>query len=137
MSRRNSKSITARKKHEDLRPWLDYFDMFSQYVKCGYLQMDIAKHEAYTTQPALHAMSEGENPAEQIQNGSIARTALHIREYAAWLSAEGNTYLQENFALHIVKPDEPHDLMFTILFSRKRKLFKRKMTVDIIAYPDK
>ena len=53
----------------DLKPWLALLKMLRAYVTLGYLQMDIVKHEVYVTQPALHALSKGCDPKEQIKNG--------------------------------------------------------------------
>ena len=136
MSKRKSKNTTA-KKRPDLQPWLNYFDMLRRYVVNGFLQMEVARHEAYVTQPALHAMSPGSDPAKQLQDGSVAKTLLRIRDYAGWLSGEGDGYLHENFAVHVVKPDEPHDLVFTALFTPRRRFFRWRDKVEIVTYPEK
>lgn len=121
----------------DLKPWLALLKMLRAYVTLGYLQMDIVKHEVYVTQPAIHALSKGSDPMEQIKNGSVITTAIRIRSYAAWLSGEGKAYQQANFAVHVVKPDEPHDLIYTLVFTQKLRFFKRRDTVNIIIYPKK
>ena len=41
------------KKHKNLQPWLDYFDMLHTYEQKGYLQMEPQKHETYVTRAAL------------------------------------------------------------------------------------
>ncbi len=130
-------SFVKSKSHADLKPWLGFFKMFCAYAKLGYLQMNVAKHEAYVTQPAIHALSEGCDPKKQIEEGSVIAIAGRVRNYAAWLSGEGKSYLQTSFAVHIVKPDEPHDLMCTIVFARALRLFMWKDKVDVITYPKK
>lgn len=126
-----------RKRNKNLQPWLDYFDMLYNYVVNGFLQMEVASHEAYVTLPAIYAMSPGNDPQEQIRDGSIVRTAQRLRTYAAWLSAEGDQYLDRNFAIHVVNDNDRHDLMYTILLSRKRRLFKVRDRIDVITYPKK
>ena len=128
--------MSRRKKNKNLQPWLDYFDMLYSYVVNGFLQMEVASHEAYVTLPAIYAMTPGSNVA-QIRYGSIARTARRLRTYAAWLSAEGDKYLDRNFAIHVVNDNDRHDLMYTILLSRKRRLFKVRDRLDVITYPKK
>lgn len=131
------KRTKRRNGSDDLKPWLAIFDMLGACVRLGYLQMDIAKHEAYITQPAIHALCKGDDPKRQVEDSSVVVTAERVRNYAAWLSGEGVTYLQANFAVHVVKPDEPHDLMYTFVFTRKLRFFKWKDKVDVITYPEK
>lgn len=138
MSKGKQKSKFSKpNKDTNLMPWLDYFDMLGTHVKLGYLQLDIPKHEAYVTQPAIHAMSEGSDPKKQNEDGSVIVTAGRIRYYAAWLSKLGKAYLQANFAVHVVKPDEPHDLIYTFVFTRKSRFFKWRDKVNVITYPEK
>lgn len=131
------KRTKRRNGSDDLKPWLAIFDMLGACVRLGYLQMDIAKHEAYITQPAIHALCKGDDPKRQVEDSSVVVTAERVRNYAAWLSGEGVTYLQANFAVHVVKPDEPHDLMYTFVFTRKLRFLKWKDKVDVITYPEK
>lgn len=126
-----------KKKRKDLQPWVDYFEMLRVNVESGFLQMSVAKHEAFVTQSGIHAMSEGDDPAKQIEDGSIINTAHRIFTYAAWLSGEGNGYCHKPFAVHVVKPDEPHDMMYTVLFTRVFRFWKWKEKVEIINYPSK
>lgn len=137
MSKRSKKlkGIAKSKKHTDLKPWLALFKMFRTYVTLGYLQIDVSKHEAYVTQPAIHALIEGDDAKEQIENGSVIATAGHVRDYAAWLSGEGKAYLRTNFAVHAVKPEEPHDLVCSFVFTRKLRCFKWKDKIEVITYP--
>ena len=134
---RERKGVAKPERGSDLKPWLAVFNMLRAYVRLDYLQIDVAKHEAYITQPAIHALSEGDSPKVQIENGGVVVTAGRIREYAAWLSGEGNGYRQANFAVHVVKHEEPHDLMYTFVFSRKLRFLKWKDEVDVIIYPEK
>lgn len=124
-------------KYEDMQPWLDYFDMLREYVCLGFLQMEVSKHEAFITQPVLHAISDGDDPIAQMRDGSIELSAWRLRAYAGWLAGEGMDYLRKPFAVHVVKPDVPHDLMFTMLLSCKRKLLKRRDMIETITYPSK
>ena len=127
MSKEKSKHpAPEKKKHKDLQPWVDYFEMLRANVESGFLQMSVTKHEAFVTQPGIHAMSEGDDPAKQIEDGSVLQTAHRIFTYAAWLSGEGDGYRHKPFAVHVVKPDEPHDMIYTILFTRVLRFFKWK-----------
>lgn len=138
MSKKKRKHSTPeKKKHKDLQPWIDYFEMLRANVESGFLQMSVVKHEAFVTQPGIHAMSEGDDPAKQIENGSVLQTAHRIFTYAAWLSGEGDGYRHKPFAVHVVKPDEPHDMIYTILFTRVLRFFKWKEKVEVINYPSK
>lgn len=138
MSKKKRKNPTPeKKKHKDLQPWLDYFDMLRANMESGFLQMSVAKHEAFVTQPGIHAMSEGDDPAKQIEDGSLLQTANRIFTYAAWLSGEGNGYRHKPYAVHVVKPDEPHDMIYTILFTRVLRFWIWKEKVEVINYPSK
>ena len=126
-----------KKKHKDLQPWVDYFEMLSANVESGFLQVEVVKHEAFVTQPAIHAMSEGDDPAKQIEDGSILQTAHRIFTYAAWLSGDGNGYRHKPFAVHVVKGSEPHDMIYTILFTRVLRFLRWEEKVEVINYPSK
>lgn len=134
---KKKKHPTKGKKHSDISPFLEYFSMLSEYLDKGFLQIDVAKHEVFVTQPAIHALSPGNDPAEQLRNGAIAHTALSLRAWAAWMSGEGNDYMKSNFSVHVVKDEEPHDLIFTLLFSQSRGIFRTKPKVEVITYPKK
>lgn len=114
----------------DLQPWLEYFEMLHTYEKQGFLEVKADEHEAYVTQPALHAMSEGDDPQKQLMDGSVEKTLSRLRIYAAWQYAnkqaakELQSYLKQNFSIHVVKDSEPYDLLYTFLLSRKRKWWK-------------
>ena len=137
MCKKKKHPTKGKRKLSDISPFLDYFSMLSEYLDKGFLQIDVAKHEVDVTQPALHALSPGNDPAEQLRNGAIERTALRLRAWAAWMSGEGNDYMKRNFSVHVVKDEEPHDLIFTLLFSQPRGIFRTKPKVEVITYPKK
>lgn len=113
------------KKYKDLQPWLDYFDMLAKHVSAGLLEVNPTRHEAYITQPALHALTPGDNPSMQLASGSIATTARHLRTYAAWLSQEGKQYEHQPFAVIVVQHDKPNDLLYIICLTQKRNWLGR------------
>lgn len=137
MSKKKIKHPAPEKKRKDLQPWVDYFEMLRVNVESGFLQMSVAKHEAFVTQPGIHAMSKGDDPAKQIEDGSIINTAHRIFIYAAWLSGEGNGYRNKPFAIHVVKDSEPHDMIYTILFTRVLRFLRWEEKVEVINYPSK
>ena len=138
MSKEKSKHpVPEKKKHKDLQPWVDYFEMLRANVESGFLQMSVVKHEAFVTQPGIHAMSEGDDPEKQIEDGSVLQTAHRIFTYAAWLSGEGDGDRHKPFAVHVVKPDEPHDMIYTILFTRVLRFMRWKEKVEVMNYPSK
>lgn len=125
------------RKSKDLQPWLDYFQMLLIYEQKGYLEVQPEKREAYITMPALHAMSEGEDILLQLQQGTILETVSRIYALAAWRSQEGKDYLDKNFALHIVKPEPPHDLLCTLLLTKRRRWWcpwKKFSHIEIVMY---
>jgi len=137
MSKKKKRPTKGEKKHSDISPFLEYFSMLREYVEKGYMQLDVKEHAVYITQPAIHAMSPGNDPAMQLRDGSIENTAFRIRAYVAWMSGEGNDYMKSNFSVHVVKDEEPHDLIFTLLFSQPRGIFRTKPKVEVITYPKK
>ena len=125
------------RKKKDLQPWIDCFKMLAVYEEKGFLQMAHDQHEAYVTQPALHAMTEGSNPQQQLASGAILHTVRNLRAYAAWLSRDGEKYLKQNFAVHVVKPEEPHDLLYTVLLTHCRPWWNgwvKRERVETIRY---
>ncbi len=127
------------KKKKDLQPWLDYFRMLVKYEKQGYLEVSVNLHEAFVTRAALHAMSEGDDPRQQLLK-AIPETACRIRNYVAWKSRQGKDYLKKDFAIHVVKEEAPHDMLYTIWIEHGRSwrslwLFKDK--IEVIDYTDK
>lgn len=107
------------KKHKDLQPLLNYFDMLHTYEQKGFLQLDPPKHEAYVTQPALHALTPGTDPLEQLRDGTLLDAARRLRTYAAFLSTEGKAYPERPFAIHVVKDEPPHYLIYTMVMERQ------------------
>ena len=124
------------KKKVDLQPWLEYFEMLQMYEFKGLLEMAVDKHEAFVTVPALHAMSPGDNPMEQLTQ-AIPYTLRCIRTYAGYKSQQGRGYIDEPFALHVVKDEKPHDLLYTLLLSRRRRWwwpFSKADHIETITY---
>ena len=125
------------KNHKDLQPWLDYSDMLKTYEYKGYLEIQLDKHEAYVTQPALHAMSKGDDPQVQLRDGSITETVRHIQGIAAFRSTKGVAYMKSPFAIHVVHPEPPHDLLYTLLITHHkswRTLWRWRDNIEIIDY---
>lgn len=138
------------KKHKDLTPWLDYFGALGTFEKEGFLQVEAEKHEAYITRAALAVLalpgtSEGDDQMLTQREWQMVKhmpaVARRIRAYAGWKSRDGAGYLRRLFALHIVKEDEPHDLLYTILLTRRRAWWKlwigKTDHVEVIGYDDK
>jgi len=128
-------------KYKDLQPWLEYFQMLHTYEAKGYLEVKPADHEAYITEPALISLSPTDDPARAAD--AMPATIVNLRVYAAYhdaaakgaasapseessaVSASGDLdYLRAPFALHVVKPDPPYDLLYTILTTRRRSWWK-------------
>ena len=151
-------------KHKDLQPWLDYFELLHNYEQRGLLELHADKHECYVTQSALHAMTPGDDPAEQLRNGAIADTLRHLRTYAAyrWAPAVGQqhpvdindpdaeipiipieeltAYFSHPFALHVVQEEPPHDLLFTMLLTQQRSwrtAWRTREKIEVIDYTSK
>ena len=123
--------------HKDLQPWFDYFDILQTYEYKGYLELQLDKHEAYVTQPALHAISEGDDPQEQLRDGSITETVRRIQCYAAFHSTQGEAYMEQPFAIHVVQPEPLHDLLYTLLVTRHkswRTLWRWRDSIETITY---
>ena len=120
------------KKRINLQPWLDYFSMLRSYESNGFLEVQTDKHEAYVTQPALHAMSEGSDPVEQLRE-AVPESARRIRTYAAFRSCvEG--YAEEPFAIHVVTADKPYSILYTMLLTVRRRWLRQKEHIEIIDY---
>ena len=125
-------------KRKSLQPWLEYFDMLHTYEQKGYLEVKPEKHEAYITRAALctlsptPALSEGEGGAADTR---VLDTARRLRTYAAYRSASDADYDKYAFALHVVKEEPPHDVLCTLLLTRKRNwLGIRRERVEVINY---
>ena len=121
-------------KHKDLQPWLDYFEMLHSYESKGFLEVPADKHEAYVTHPALLTLAGcdikdgGYDTLKVLQ--SVKDTVLHLRTYAAFISQEGEEYLKQPFAVHVVKDTEPHDLLSTVVVTVRRRWNHLWMTGD-------
>lgn len=111
------------RKHKDLQPWLDYFELLRTYERKTLLEVMPDKHEAYITHAALFTLSGSEKPNDQTIR-AIPSTVKRIRAYAGWRSQHGGDYLSRPFALHVVKDEYPHDLLHTILITRRRVWWK-------------
>ena len=128
----------------NLQPWLDYFEMLQAYEQKGFLEVLPEKHEAYMTQTALLTLSavEGKDgtlaPRDMLRMLSgVVKSVRRIRTYAGWKSQHGGDYLSRPFAMHVVRDDEPHDLLHTILLTRKRtwrRLWMKAESVEVIDY---
>ena len=122
--------------HKDLQPWLDYFEMLQEYEAKLFLEVSPGDNEAYVTLPAFHAMTPGNDPTQQ----RLWKTAQQIRAYAGWKSMQGPEYAKRPFAIHVVKDDPPHDLIYTLLLTRRRRWWcpwKISEVIDVIEYPTK
>lgn len=126
------------KKTVDIQPWVDYFRMLMEYEEKGYLELRADKHEAFVTRAALHAMSDGDDPMEQLKK-AVPDSAMRIRTYAGWKSQAGIGYMEKPFAVHVVKEEYPHDLLYTLLITRQRtwrSLWRDKERIEVIGYDD-
>ena len=131
----------------DLQPWLDYFGLLRTYEEKGFLEVKPDRHEAYVTQAALMTLLGIGDPVQTEDVGVQVRLVRasgeflrRLRAYAAWRSTGGAGYLSWAFAMHIVKDDHPHDLMFTVVLSRRRtwrSLWMIHDTFDVISYNEK
>lgn len=125
-----------KKKWTNLQPWLDYFKMLQKYESNGYLEVSVNKGEAYITQAALYTLAGDDLNRYQVAKGVI-KTAERIRAYVAWKGRFGSDWLEKPFALQVVRDDAPHDPVYTVLLSRKRrwwKLWLKANVVDVINY---
>ena len=130
-----------------LQPWLDYFTMLQAHEESGFLQMEPAKHEAYITLPCLCAMSTDVSVEQVTQEDlsrmqrqlvrRIPRTLRRLRAYGGFRSGEGRAYLTRNFAVHVIGDNPPHDPLYTLLLTRRRRwwcLWCKREYIDIITY---
>jgi hypothetical protein len=134
-----------KKKHKDLQPWLDYFAMLRRHEREGFLQMKAGDHEAYVTQPSLHAMTPGDDPTQQALSGALGETCVHLLNYAAYLSQQGIGYTKQPFAVNVVQAQAPYDPLYTIVISRQTNPLRRWFATgptkgyafEIVPYDDK
>ena len=127
----------ARNKHRDLQPWLDYFDMLRTYEQKGFLEVKADKHEAYVTRAALLTLAA--IAPDDVQSAAVSQqftdTVGRLRTYAAFRAQQGADYLTQNFALHVVHDDPPHDPLLTLLLSLKNRHIGRKTDhIEVISY---
>lgn len=123
-----------KKKWKNLQPWIDYFQMLQEYEKKGFLEMKPEKGEAYVTRAALLTLTGvyvNRTDAEWRMIREVSKTVRRVRAYAAWKSRSGEKFLGRPFALNIVKEDEPHDLLHTVVLTRERRWWKLWMKTDV------
>lgn len=115
----------------NLQPWLDYFALLQEYERNGYLDVMPDKCEAYVTRPALMTLA-GASPEDGVAKLAVsaARVVRRIRAYAGWRSQKGEAFMDAPFAMHVVMEDEPHDPLWTVVLSRRRKWWKLWMKTD-------
>lgn len=137
-------------KTKDLQPLFDYFDMLRQCERDGYLEIKTDEHEAYITQPCLFMISGvgfstrelGYDIDKPYILNAVRHTSWRILSLAAFRAApdpKEKGYLVRPFALHVVKPDEPHDLLYTLIVSpRNRRLmpWSRARAMKVVSYDD-
>ena len=122
-------------KIKNLRPWLEFFELLQRCEEKGFLEVLPYKREAYITQPALHALTPGDDPQKQVEDGSILETVTRIRAYCAWKGEMGDEYLTKPFALNVVKDEAPHELLYTLLVDTHRNwLGRRKDFLEVFDY---
>lgn len=123
------------KKNKNLQPWLDYFDMLHNYEHLGLLELQVDKHEAYIAQSALHAMTPGDDAAEQLRNGALAETLHRLHAYAAFCAQQGDGYLALPFALHVIRDEPPNEHLYILLLTHRRSwrnLWRTSEYVEVI-----
>lgn len=133
-------------KHQDLQPWFDYFELLQTYVEKGYLEVLAEKNEAYITRPAFFALC-GYDDVRQLEDTSpvavsrriksVTDTMACIRTYTGWKSQQGVSFIEKPFAIHVVKEDLPHDLLYTLLLTRKRvwwNFWKKTDCAEVFSY---
>lgn len=126
-------------KNKDLQPWLDYFEMLQTYERKGFLEVIPDKNEAYIVRSALYSLSGTGSTLDELAR-SVPDTLRRIRAYAGWKGLQGDDYVLRPFALHVVKEEQPHDLLHTFLLSRRRmwwKLWRKSDKIEIIDYTKK
>ena len=123
-------------KHQNLQPWLDYFQMLRTYQEKGYLEVKPKEHEAYITRAALYTLAGGDVNDNMKLLQDVAKVVRHIRTYCGWRQQDGYEYLLKPFALHVVKEEYPHDLVYTLHLSRRRVWWKLWMKTDRIEVID-
>lgn len=113
----------------DLQPYLDYFEMLQAYIEKGFLEVVPAKGAAYITEAALNTLSNTDaSPQEDsgiLEGARLLRaytaTLRRIRTYAGWRSQEGTAFFDRPFALYVVKDEHPHDALYILLMTTRRR----------------
>lgn len=124
-------------KHKDLAPWLEYLEMLKAYIEKGLLLIKSQDHEAYITRAALLALTPGDDPLQKILSRQLPETVRCIAICAAFLSQKGAGYMEHAFAIHVVEEETPHDLLFTLLLTQKRRWFspwRKSENIEVIVY---
>ena len=129
------------KKRRNMQPWLDYFAMLQTYVEKGFLQMEPKDHEVYITESALNALSNADVQTDDARRmRAHGDTVRRLRVYAGWKSMEGMAYMDRPFSVHVVRDDEPHDLVCTVLLANRRRWWSLWFKVDcfdVVSYTGK
>lgn len=132
----NKRMMKKKQKHQDLQPWLTYFKVLQTYEEKGYLEVKPTDLEAYVTRAALCTL-ENKKELALPSGKDLADALMCIRAYTGWRSQKGQDVLQKPFALHVVREDMPHDLLCTVLVTRRRKwtrLWLYTDHVEVISY---
>lgn len=132
------KQKTMAKKIRNLQPWLDYFEMLQTYEKSGYLEFSKDENEVFVTDAALATLADADHQWDVLsRTRAYKEVARRIHAYSAWRKRRGYDYMQEPFALHVVKADGPHDLKVTLLMTRVRRwwrLWRKTERFELITY---
>lgn len=116
-----------KEKHQNIQPWLDYFQLLKTYESRGLLEIHPDMYEAFTTAPAVCSLAEnGREPkdhdaAMRLFLSRIPAIAHRIQAYAAFKMQGGYDYMQSDFALHVVKDEPPHDALYTVILTHRRR----------------
>ena len=126
-------------KTKDLQPWLNYFAMLLAHERKGFLEVMPDRHEAYVALPALCVLCGADPGRLHELPMAAADAARRIRGYSAWKSGRDIGYTESPFAMHVVKDEPPHDPLFTVLVSRRRRWWApwtKADAFDVIPYAD-
>ena len=113
---------------KNLQPWLDWFGLLRVYSDKGYLSVQPDKGEAYITEPAFYTLANIDLPTVSTlepvalakANDDLLTTVGRIKAYADYLAAFNQMEPPGVFALHVVKPEPPHDPRYTIVAERRK-----------------
>lgn len=127
-------------KHRDLQPWIEYFGMLRSYEEKGFLEVIPEKHEAFITRAALCTLCIKNVLSLDSLATKTLRIVKSIYAYAGWKCQQGGDYLSRPFALHVVKEDAPHDLLYTVLLAHRRHWWwplRKTEHIEVITYDTK